>query len=265
MSWRRLGRRLAAQAVGTLTSVTTTAPVIALTFDDGPDPASTPRLLELLARHQARATFFMVGLAAQRHPGLVQQVAQAGHAIGNHSWDHPSFPLISGRERREQLRAGARALAPHGLRLFRPPYGHQNLASRLDALRLGYEVVAWTAAAVDWEARSPEWMAERMLSQARPGAIVLLHDALFDALEPGYVDRAPMLAALESVLTRLAGRYRFVSLPELLRHGRPHRELWSRSAPAEWLNTLRRPEGGPRRYPVPPAGANTPGYPEGNL
>jgi peptidoglycan/xylan/chitin deacetylase (PgdA/CDA1 family) len=252
MPWRRLWRRLAALAVGTLTSVTTTAPVAALTFDDGPDPASTPRLLELLARHRARATFFMVGLAAQDHPELVRQVAQAGHAIGNHSWDHPSFPLIAGRERREQLRAAARALAPHGRRLFRPPYGHQDTASRLDALRLGYEVVTWTVAVVDWEAKSADWMAERMVSQVRPGAILLLHDALFDALDQRDVDRAPMLAALESALTRLAGRYRFVTLPELLRHGRPHREVWQRSAPAEWLNTLRRPQGELRRYPVQP-------------
>jgi peptidoglycan/xylan/chitin deacetylase (PgdA/CDA1 family) len=83
-----------------------------MTFDDGPDPEYTPRLLDILKKYQVHATFFiMVGEAAHNHPKLVRQVAQAGHAVGNHSWDHPSFPLISGRERRAQIRACAEAIA----------------------------------------------------------------------------------------------------------------------------------------------------------
>src|SRR3954471_7971305 len=85
-------------ASGALTSVETTEPLVALTFDDGPDPTSTPTVLRLLERYGARATFFMVGAAAHRHPGLVGQIAEAGHAIANHSWDHASFPAISGRQ-----------------------------------------------------------------------------------------------------------------------------------------------------------------------
>ena len=81
---------------GTITGVTTRDPVAALTFDDGPHPEYTPLLLNILERYQARATFFMIGDAAQRHPDLVRQVAQGGHAIGNHSWDHPFFPSLSG-------------------------------------------------------------------------------------------------------------------------------------------------------------------------
>lgn len=77
---------------GTITSVTTRAPVVALTFDDGPHLEYTPRLLDILQRYQASATFFMIGEVAQKHPELVQLVAQAGHAIGNHSWDHRFFP-----------------------------------------------------------------------------------------------------------------------------------------------------------------------------
>ena len=128
---------------GSITGVSTQEPVAALTFDDGPHPESTPRLLEVLAKHRARATFFMVGEAAEKHRGLVRRVAEEGHAIGNHSWDHPSFPLMSGRERRRQIRACERALAPYGSRLFRPRYGHQHLASWLDTRRLGFDVAAW--------------------------------------------------------------------------------------------------------------------------
>ena len=155
----RVFNAAARRVMGTITHVSTQDAVVALTFDDGPHPESTPHLLDILERHQAHATFFMIGEAAQRHPDLVQRVAQAGHAIGNHSWDHPSFPLISGRERRAQLRACEKAIAPYGQRLFRPPYGHQSAASRLDALWLSYRVVTWNLHAYDWLDHDANWMA----------------------------------------------------------------------------------------------------------
>src|ERR1700751_666629 len=114
---------------GTMTSVLTRDPVAALTFDDGPHPEYTPRLLAVLAQHQVRATFFMVGEVAQQHPALVRQVAQEGHTIGNHSWDHQSFRTLPGPARRRQIRSCARVLAPYGHALFRPPYGEYSLAS----------------------------------------------------------------------------------------------------------------------------------------
>ncbi|HEX2524363.1 MAG TPA: polysaccharide deacetylase family protein, partial [Terriglobia bacterium] len=130
--------------LGTVTSVQTRVPVASLTFDDGPHPEFTPRLLDILRHHKARATFFMLGQAAQKHPEIVRRVAEAGHAIGNHTWDHLSFPLLSERERQRQLKTCADAIAPYGLRLFRPPYGEQSLASRLSAARLGYEVIMFS-------------------------------------------------------------------------------------------------------------------------
>src|SRR4051812_35940455 len=99
------------RAVGAITSAETTQPLVALTFDDRPDPRSTPLVLDLLERHDARATFFMVGAAAYRHPDLVRRIAEAGHTVANHSWDHTSFTTISGRQRRTQIRATQRVLA----------------------------------------------------------------------------------------------------------------------------------------------------------
>src|SRR5262249_4930611 len=100
----RLLQRLLAAAerrfVGALTEVKTDEPIAALTFDDGPHPIYTPALLDILQKHVAQATFFMVGTAATAQPAIVRQVAQAGHAIGNHSWDHPSFLSIRSPERR---------------------------------------------------------------------------------------------------------------------------------------------------------------------
>src|SRR3990172_5069992 len=109
----RLSNAVMRRVLGTVTHVSTHASVVALTFDDGPHPEFTPRLLDILDKHQAQATFFMIGAAAQRYPDLVRRAAQAEHAIGNHSWDHPSFPLITGRERRAQMRACAQAITPY--------------------------------------------------------------------------------------------------------------------------------------------------------
>jgi peptidoglycan-N-acetylglucosamine deacetylase len=234
--------------IGTITSVTTHEPIAALTFDDGPDPEYTPRLLDLLEKYQARATFFMVGEAAQAHPELVRRIAHAGHAIGNHSWNHPSFPVISGHERRAQIRACARAIAPYGERLFRPPYAEQNIASRIDALLLGYKVVMFDAWSDDWCGGDPETVARQLEQRIHPGGVIVLHDRLSDALDDSYFDRTRMLKAVEIFLDRVSERFRFVTLPELLRCGRVRRELWYKKSDLELLNKLFVRGGPGRRY-----------------
>ena len=245
---RKLLAAVARRVIGTITHVSTQDPVVALTFDDGPHPESTPRLLGILERHQAHATFFMVGEAAQRYPELVERVAQAGHAIGNHTWDHSSFPLISGRERRAQLRACEKAIAPYGQRLFRPPYGHQSVASRLDALWLGYQVITWSLNASDWRDRDANWIVDRLVKQCEPGSVILFHDALYTYVEEQYADRAPTLEAVSMLLKQLGDRFRFITVPELLRHGRPQRRNWYQEVEIEWLNGLKGQQGGSRRY-----------------
>lgn len=234
--------------MGTITHVSTQDTVAALTFDDGPHPESTPRLLDILEKHQAHVTFFMVGEAAQQYPEIVRRAAQSGHAIGNHGWDHPSFPLISGRERRAQLRACAKATAPHGQQLFRPPYGHQSIASRLDALWLGYEVVTWNVAAVDWLDHDAEWMTNRLISIIKPGSVILFHDVLYHTIEARYADREPMLEAVDMLLEELGDSFHFITVPELLRHGRPQRRNWYWKADPDWLNTLQGEQSEARRY-----------------
>jgi peptidoglycan-N-acetylglucosamine deacetylase len=207
---------------GTIACVETREPVVALTFDDGPHPEFTPRLLDILDQHRARGTFFLVGEMADKHPDLVRRLASAGHSIGNHSWDHPFFPSLGRRSRWTQIRACERALAPHGgARLFRPPYGAQSMAMRLDALCLGYKIITWSVEAKDWRDHDPERMAQRLIDTVKPGAIVLLHDAIYRSRQavPLY-DRAPMLRALSLFLEQIRGRFRFVTVPELLRYGR---------------------------------------------
>lgn len=218
---------LARKILGTITSVSTQEPVAALTFDDGPHPEFTSRLLDILETHNARATFFMLGEAARSHPELVRRVAEAGHAIGNHSWDHPNFPLLTGRERRRQMCLCEKAISPYGHCLFRPPFGYQSVRSRLDALWLRYQVVTWNLHAEDWLGRDAGWMTRRLLSEIKPGSIILLHDALFPPpREEGYANREPTLEAVTNLLAQLRDRYRFITVPELFRHGRPEKRNW---------------------------------------
>jgi peptidoglycan/xylan/chitin deacetylase (PgdA/CDA1 family) len=237
---------------GTVTRVETRRPAAALTFDDGPHPVYTPRLLDILERHGAHATFFMVGENAQRHPELVRRVSEAGHAIGNHSWDHPSFPLISRRERRDQIQRCAAALVPHGSPLFRPPYGMQDVASRLDAGRLGYSVIAWSVTSDDWCGGDAAAVAGQIESALEPGCIVVLHDRLVDVEDEAYFDRQPLIEAVDLVLGRMRARFEFVTVPELLAMGRPRRELWIKPANRAWLNGLRREEGPGPQYAEDP-------------
>jgi peptidoglycan/xylan/chitin deacetylase (PgdA/CDA1 family) len=235
---RKVYNRAMRHILGSITHVATMEPVAALTFDDGPHAEYTPRLLDILARHQARATFFMLGQSAIQYPDLVRRIAQAGHAIGNHSWDHASFPFITGRQRREQIRACAQALAPYGQRLFRPPYGEQNLASRLDMLWMRYKVILFNCEVGDWFNPDPHCLAEALVKKVAPGSIVCLHDAIRSHAEliptlqhQPHADREAMLTAVDMFLTRVGSQLRFITVPELLRRGSPQRRYWNRVTP----------------------------------
>jgi peptidoglycan-N-acetylglucosamine deacetylase len=224
---------------GTITHVRTDEPVAALTFDDGPDPAFTPQLLELLEQYGARATFFVVGERAARHPELLQRMVDGGHLLGNHTWSHPALPLLSRSERLGEILRCQNAL-PTGqrARLFRPPFGYQDLHTRLDVLGLGYDVVGWNAAGDDCLGAEADTIAERLLREITPGSIVLMHDSLYKTLDNGFLDRRHMMDALSRVLARLTASYRFVTVAELLRLGEPERELWWRKPDVQMLARL---------------------------
>lgn len=248
---QRAATYLPRQCFGTITHVRTREPVAALTFDDGPTPATTPRFLALLEAHGARGTFFVIGKRAQRYPELVARIAEGGHALGNHSWDHPSFPAVSARERRRQIRAWAQTMGDAHSKLFCPPYGNQTLISRLDPLWLGWQVVAWDVSARDWTGDSAEQIAERILRRLQPGSIVLLHEALYRYEDRRFVPREATVAAVARVLEATAGRYRFVTLPELLRIGRPNREIWFQPGRADYLaRLLEEPDEPPEQHVV---------------
>lgn len=213
---------------GAVVGVATDEPCVALTFDDGPHPRWTPALLEVLARHGARATHFFVGEAAERHPDLAAAVVGAGDAVGSHTYSHPSLVRLPPAAAAREVAAGHAAVGGLAAPLFRPPYGHYDLDVARAVWRAGLTCVAWTAHVEDWLPLGEDELARRLRAALRPGAIVLLHEALHTNGPADERDRSALLVALDRALAEREGELRFVTVPELFALGRPVRELIER-------------------------------------
>lgn len=154
---------------------------VALTFDDGPDPASTPRFLEALDRLGWSATFFVLGDMVRRNPSLVGELLAAGHEVALHGDRHRSHLRRTPADVIDDLRRGYDTIAAHtGIApvWFRPPHGHLSTGSLLGARALGVRTVLWTAWGRDWTAHAtPESVTRTVLRDLRPGGTILLHDA----------------------------------------------------------------------------------------
>ena len=153
---------------------------VALTFDDGPG-RSTAEILDLLERHGARATFFMVGAQAERYPDIARRVVSGGHEVGSHTYAHLDHHEVGGPEAVSDMLDGAGAIASvtgSTPSLYRAPYGHFVPETVAEAARRGWTCVFWSALGRDWEeGATPQSVAERVLADLEPGGIVLLHDA----------------------------------------------------------------------------------------
>lgn len=191
---------------------------LALTFDDGPNPAWTPQLLDILAQHNVRATFFMVGRYAEAEPVLTRFIADAGHLIGNHSWSHPNLALTAPSRVREELtrtKDTLEQITGKPVRFFRPPFG----ARRPDVLRtaraLGMTPVLWNAMTSDWSEAAADRIANRLvakidaLERRSRAANIVLHDG--SHLDPA-ANRGPSVTAAGQLLARYAATHRFVTL-----------------------------------------------------
>jgi peptidoglycan-N-acetylglucosamine deacetylase len=175
--------------------------VLYLTFDDGPNPTWTPQILAVLARYDAKATFFEVGAEVRRHPVTAAQVRAAGHRVGNHTEHHAHLTRLSGARLRQEISHGVR-----DARCLRPPYGQVNPAVRSAAAAAGQRLVLWTVDTDDWAKPGSDRVRGALLHGVRPGAVILLHD--------GGGDRRQTVAALKAALPLLIARgYRFRSYP----------------------------------------------------
>ena len=164
-----------------------TGKAVYLTFDDGPIPEVTPKVLAILDRYHVKATFFMVGENIDKHPDIFAQVVQAGHAIGNHTYNHlkgwcTPFPQYMANVTQWENAVNRQSIVPRqssNRQLFRPPYGKATLRQRIALHRLGYRLIYWDILTRDYEAtRTPQAMLEQIQRETRPGSIINFHDSL---------------------------------------------------------------------------------------
>ena len=191
---------------------------LALTFDDGPNAVWTPRLLDVLARHNVHATFFFLGSRAQAEPDLVRRAAAEGHTIGNHSWSHPNLSRLPAGRIQDELSRTKQVLedltsAP--VRFFRPPFGARRPVVFRIARKLGLEPVLWNAMTSDWSEPSSHWIAEQLskmidaLHARGRAANIVLHDG--GHLDPA-AHREPSVYAAEALIRRYQSTRKFVTL-----------------------------------------------------
>jgi peptidoglycan-N-acetylglucosamine deacetylase len=175
------------------------AKVLYLTFDDGPQVVWTPKVLAVLAKHHAKATFFVLGREVEAHPELVATIRSLGHHIGNHTWDHPMLTHLTDARVRQEISTDVQS------KCFRPPYRDTN--ARVAAIAASYHLrqVLWDVDTNDWKKPGVGNIERTVLQGARPGTIILMHD--------GGGNRSQTVAALDRSLTTLAAQgYSFRSL-----------------------------------------------------
>ena len=194
--------------------VATTDQVCALTFDDGPDPATTPLILDALKKHGAHASFFLVGAKVQQHPELVRRIQQEGHDVGNHTYSHARLSFCSEKKMWREVEGASQALrAALGAecRLFRPPYGRfMGEQQQLLEARTALQTIMWDVSPDDWTLTATEPLVSRVAAGVQPGSIILLHDVLKNTAH-----------SMDALLLRLQqDGYRCLSVSQLLQCGR---------------------------------------------
>ena len=197
--------------------VSTNAPFIALTFDDGPHPTNTPRLLDILKARNVKATFYVVATNAKRYPEIMRRIVAEGHEIGNHTITHPNLSKLSADGVRNELRAchdaivSTTGVAP---RTMRPPYGAITAAQKTWIKKeFGYPTILWSVDPEDWKKPGSGTVTSRLVSGATPGGILLVHD-----IHAGTIDAMP--ATVDQLLAK---GFRFVTVTQLIAMEQPGR------------------------------------------
>jgi peptidoglycan/xylan/chitin deacetylase (PgdA/CDA1 family) len=214
----RISRTRRIQLFGEIvTHVATRDSVVALTFDDGPTPEYADEILGVLRRERARATFFVLGGDLQRHPRLGRRIVADGHALGNHTWSHPRMVGLSWSTVRREVEDTDRQIRLAGERgpiHFRAPYSHKFVVLPWYLHRTGRINVSWNVEPDGDSTRPADEMVQRVMDEARPGSIILLH--------PWYRSRDATRHALPGIIRGLHARgYELVTVEELLRRGEP--------------------------------------------
>jgi len=190
---------------------------LALTYDDGPNDPHTLRLLEVLARHEVRATFFMIGRFVVEKPEIAREVARAGHVIGNHTFNHPNLIFCSPARVRSELEQCRKILTDtvgEHSRLWRPPFGARLPHVLSVSRRLGLEPVMWTVSSNDWKISTGDGIEQRVATRIRGGDVILMHDGAH--LRMG-AERARTIEATDGLIRRCKHQgYQFVTVTEMM-------------------------------------------------
>ena len=223
-------------------SVHVDGPYIAMTFDDGPSAALTPKLLDLLAARHIKATFFVIGENVAEHPEIVARAAREGHEIASHSWSHPNLGKMSQEGVRSQLQQTDDAIKTaigKSPTLLRPPYGSiTEREKRWIHDEFGYDIILWDVDPLDWKRPGPAVVRNRILKETRPGSIVLSHD-----IHPGTIEAMP------TTFDELEAKgFKFVTVSELLDMATPETPH-PKTKPAEKTATKAAPPAVPGSSP----------------
>ncbi len=188
----------------------TSLPYIAMTYDDGPHPQNTPRLLDMLRERNIKATFYVIGRSVNLYPQIVRRIVAEGHEIGNHTWSHPKLTALSNSQvRRELSKTRDAIVAASGVkpRTMRPPYGALRQSQRAWIFKeFGYPTILWDVDPEDWRRPGVSVVTSRIVNRTRNGSIILAHD-----LHKPTVDAMP--ATLDGLLRR---GFKFVTVSQLL-------------------------------------------------
>ncbi len=186
--------------------------VIALTFDDGPHYKYTEEILDILKKYGVKATFFMIGANAEKHPRLAKRVFSEGHEIGNHTYSHPHLKGLSECDIKKEIKTSSAVIEKitgSCPTLFRPPEGFCGKEVTAAAENMGYTVILWSQDTRDWAHTTPEKISSDILNNVRCGDIILFHDFI--------TPDTPTPAALEKIIPRLCNDgYEFVTVSELI-------------------------------------------------
>jgi peptidoglycan-N-acetylglucosamine deacetylase len=192
---------------------------LALTYDDGPNDPYTGQLLEVLARHDVKATFFMMGKYVEMRPEIVRQVAESGHVVGNHTYSHPNLIFVSQRELRSQIERTQKAIEDATSirpKLFRPPFGGRNPLTFGVVREFGLIPIMWRTTCYDWSATSPETIVNHAKRQIKGGDVILLHDG--GHLACG-TDRSHSVKATDEIIRSYkAEGFEFVTVTQIMQN-----------------------------------------------
>lgn len=196
----------------TISKVSTSHKVVALTIDDGPHYKVTPEILAVLKEKQVKVTFFVLGVNAEHFPKIFAQEVADGHEIGTHTYSHPSLPKLGPKKITEEFDKAEKVIAATAPKptLFRPPGGFYNRQVIELARQYGYTTVLWSIDPHDWSRPPTEKVVEKVLKDTKPGSIILLHDGQYPLPTP---------QAIGTIIDRLReSGYEFVTVSELLQY-----------------------------------------------